>query len=201
MLVATGLRDQLQPGRRIGFADQFVVPLLAEAGGLEISVDEVRSMLTEKGAGSERPGVTTAFGEDTITGLLGRSGGRGFGNVPFEDDATLSGICFVKESRRYPALRRGVRARLRGLVLRRPPPRRPLSGPALIGAGSHGAGAGNLDPSRSPASATTQDIQPHHGVTKCRTGPAACRLGPRSANGCPAASYSPTPSPGQYHRR
>jgi hypothetical protein len=31
-------------------------------------------------------------------------------------------------------------------------------------------------------------------------GPGRDRLGP-SGNGCPAASYSPTPSPGQYHRR
>ena len=31
-------------------------------------------------------------------------------------------------------------------------------------------------------------------------GPAPCGVGP-SVNGCSAASYSPTLSPGQYHRR
>ncbi|RBY79010.1 ABC transporter ATP-binding protein [Blastococcus sp. TF02A-26] len=67
-------------------------------------------------------GVTTAFEQDTITGLLGRNGagkttlmqlvtghrqptsGRVevFGRAPFEDDGALSGICFVREGQRYP---------------------------------------------------------------------------------------------------
>ena len=49
MFVATGARDQLLKRRRSEFADQFVVPLLAEAGKLGISVPEVRAMLAEKG--------------------------------------------------------------------------------------------------------------------------------------------------------
>jgi DNA-binding transcriptional regulator YhcF (GntR family) len=49
MFVATGARDQLLKRRRSEFADQFVVPLLAEAGKLGISVSEVRAMLAEKG--------------------------------------------------------------------------------------------------------------------------------------------------------
>ncbi|WP_448626056.1 GntR family transcriptional regulator [Geodermatophilus sp. URMC 64] len=49
MFVATGARDQLLKRRRSEFADQYVVPLLAEAGKLGISVAEVRAMLTEKG--------------------------------------------------------------------------------------------------------------------------------------------------------
>ena len=48
MFVATGARDQLLKRRRSGFADQYVVPLLAEAGKLGISVTEVRAMLAEK---------------------------------------------------------------------------------------------------------------------------------------------------------
>jgi ABC-2 type transport system ATP-binding protein len=67
-------------------------------------------------------GVTTAFEQDTITGLLGRNGAgkttlmqlltghrvatRGrvevFGGAPYENDAVLSRICFVKEGQRYP---------------------------------------------------------------------------------------------------
>ncbi|MGY1773740.1 ABC transporter ATP-binding protein [Blastococcus sp. SYSU D00813] len=67
-------------------------------------------------------GVSTAFEQDAITGLLGRNGagkttllqllaghrtptsGRVevFGRSPFEDDTALSGICFVKEGQRYP---------------------------------------------------------------------------------------------------
>jgi GntR family transcriptional regulator len=49
MFVATGARDQLLKRRRSEFADQYVVPLLAEADKLGISVTEVGAMLTEKG--------------------------------------------------------------------------------------------------------------------------------------------------------
>ncbi|MGY1824569.1 ATP-binding cassette domain-containing protein [Geodermatophilus sp. SYSU D00079] len=67
-------------------------------------------------------GVTTAFEQDAITGLLGRNGAgkttlmqlltghrvptRGrvevLGGAPYENDAVLSGICFIKEGQRYP---------------------------------------------------------------------------------------------------
>ena len=67
-------------------------------------------------------GVTTAFATDAITGLLGRNGagkttlmqlltghrvptsGRVevLGADPYEDDAVLQRICFVKEGQRYP---------------------------------------------------------------------------------------------------
>jgi ABC-2 type transport system ATP-binding protein len=66
--------------------------------------------------------VTAHFAADTITGLLGRNGAgkttlmqlvtghrvpttgtvRVFGEAPFENDAVLSQICFVRESQRYP---------------------------------------------------------------------------------------------------
>jgi ABC-2 type transport system ATP-binding protein len=66
--------------------------------------------------------VTTAFEADTITGLLGRNGAgkttmmqllaghrvptsgevRVLGQAPFENDAVLSRLCFIKESQRYP---------------------------------------------------------------------------------------------------
>jgi DNA-binding transcriptional regulator YhcF (GntR family) len=49
MFVASGARDQLLKRRRSEFADQYVVPLLAEADKLGISVGEVRAMLAEKG--------------------------------------------------------------------------------------------------------------------------------------------------------
>ena len=52
MFVATGAREQLLKRRRSGFADQYVVPLLAEAGKLGISVTELGAMLTEKGVRS-----------------------------------------------------------------------------------------------------------------------------------------------------
>jgi ABC-2 type transport system ATP-binding protein len=68
--------------------------------------------------------VTTAFEADTITGLLGRNGAgkttmmqllaghrvptsgqvRVLGQAPFENDAVLSRLCFVKEGQRYPDL-------------------------------------------------------------------------------------------------
>ena len=67
-------------------------------------------------------GVTATLQEDCITGLLGRNGAgkttlmqlltghrvptsgrvRVFGADPYENDAALSRICFVKESQRYP---------------------------------------------------------------------------------------------------
>jgi ABC-2 type transport system ATP-binding protein len=69
-------------------------------------------------------GVTTSIQADTITGLLGRNGAgkttmmqlltghrvpsagrvRVFGQPPYENDAVLSRLCFVKESQRYPDL-------------------------------------------------------------------------------------------------
>jgi GntR family transcriptional regulator len=49
MFVASGARGQLLKRRRSEFADQYVVPLLAEAGKLGISVTELGAMLTEKG--------------------------------------------------------------------------------------------------------------------------------------------------------
>jgi GntR family transcriptional regulator len=48
MFVATGARDQLLKRRRAEFADQYVVPLLTEAGKLGISADELRDMLRER---------------------------------------------------------------------------------------------------------------------------------------------------------
>jgi ABC-2 type transport system ATP-binding protein len=67
-------------------------------------------------------GVTTAFEQDAITGLLGRNGagkttmmqlltghrvptgGRVevFGAAPYENDRVLRDICFIKEGQRYP---------------------------------------------------------------------------------------------------
>jgi ABC-2 type transport system ATP-binding protein len=67
-------------------------------------------------------GVTTAFEQDSITGLLGRNGAgkttlmqlltghrvptRGrvevFGASPYESDRVLRDICFIKEGQRYP---------------------------------------------------------------------------------------------------
>jgi ABC-2 type transport system ATP-binding protein len=67
-------------------------------------------------------GVTTSIRADTITGLLGRNGAgkttmmqlltghrvpsagqvRVFGQAPYENDAVLSRLCFIKESQRYP---------------------------------------------------------------------------------------------------
>ncbi|WP_448610987.1 ATP-binding cassette domain-containing protein [Geodermatophilus sp. URMC 60] len=67
-------------------------------------------------------GITTGFERDSITGLLGRNGAgkttlmqlvtghrvpsrgsvRVFGASPYENDAVLRDICFVKEGQRYP---------------------------------------------------------------------------------------------------
>jgi ABC-2 type transport system ATP-binding protein len=67
-------------------------------------------------------GVTATFAKDSITGLLGRNGAgkttlmqlvtghrvptsgsvRVFGNSPYENDAALRDICFIKEGQRYP---------------------------------------------------------------------------------------------------
>ncbi|TFV53833.1 ABC transporter ATP-binding protein [Blastococcus sp. TF02A_35] len=66
--------------------------------------------------------VTTSFEKDAITGLLGRNGAgkttlmqlvsghrvptsgsiRVFGSSPYEHDAVLRDICFIKEGQRYP---------------------------------------------------------------------------------------------------
>ena len=48
MFVATGAREQLLKRRRTEFADQYLLPLLAEAQKLGISVPELRSMLEER---------------------------------------------------------------------------------------------------------------------------------------------------------
>ena len=67
-------------------------------------------------------GVSAAFEQHSITGLLGRNGAgkttlmqlltghrvptsgnvRVFGADPYEEDAVLKQVCFVKESQRYP---------------------------------------------------------------------------------------------------
>src|SRR3982750_1972080 len=49
MFVATGARDQLLKRRRSEFADQYLTPLLAEAGKPGISGAGGRTMLAEKG--------------------------------------------------------------------------------------------------------------------------------------------------------
>ena len=49
MFVASGAREQLLKRRRSEFADQYVEPLLAEAGKLGISVTELSAMLAERG--------------------------------------------------------------------------------------------------------------------------------------------------------
>ncbi|MGB4779764.1 GntR family transcriptional regulator [Microbacterium sp.] len=41
MFVATGARDQLLAERRAAFADRFISPLLAEAGTLRLSADDL----------------------------------------------------------------------------------------------------------------------------------------------------------------
>lgn len=48
MFVATGAREQLLKRRRTEFADQYLLPLLAEARKLGISVPELRAMLEER---------------------------------------------------------------------------------------------------------------------------------------------------------
>src|SRR4051794_19817748 len=62
MFVATGARDQLLKRRRSEFADQYVVPLLAEAGKLGISAAEDRTMVAEQGGerGTPPPPCGTA---------------------------------------------------------------------------------------------------------------------------------------------
>jgi DNA-binding transcriptional regulator YhcF (GntR family) len=52
MFVASGAREQLLKRRRSEFADQYVVPLLAEARTLGITVAELGAMLTER---ADRP--------------------------------------------------------------------------------------------------------------------------------------------------
>ncbi|GAB4082096.1 GntR family transcriptional regulator [Modestobacter muralis] len=49
MFVATGAREQLLKRRRSEFADQYLTPLLAEAGKVGITVAEIAAMLHERG--------------------------------------------------------------------------------------------------------------------------------------------------------
>ena len=49
MFVATGAREQLLKRRRSEFADQYLTPLLAEAGKVGITVAEIAAMLRELG--------------------------------------------------------------------------------------------------------------------------------------------------------
>ena len=49
MFVATGARDQLLKRRRSEFADQYLVPLLAEAAKLGISGAEISTMIEDRG--------------------------------------------------------------------------------------------------------------------------------------------------------
>jgi len=49
MFVATGARDALLAERRAGFAERFIVPLLAEARTLGLDVDDLTALLRERG--------------------------------------------------------------------------------------------------------------------------------------------------------
>jgi ABC-2 type transport system ATP-binding protein len=91
----------------------------ARTGNAAISVHDVTMRFRDNTA---LDGVTTAFEQDSITGLLGRNGAgkttlmqivtghrlptRGhvqvLGASPYENDAVLPDICFIKEGQRYP---------------------------------------------------------------------------------------------------
>jgi GntR family transcriptional regulator len=57
MFVATGAREQLRAGRRKRFAEQYVDPMLAEAGRLGIDTDMLVSLIRD--AGRENGGSRT----------------------------------------------------------------------------------------------------------------------------------------------
>jgi ABC-2 type transport system ATP-binding protein len=83
------------------------------------TVDDVTMRFREHTA---LDGITTAFEQDSISGLLGRNGAgkttlmqlltghrvptrgriRVFGASPYENDRVLRDICFIKEGQRYP---------------------------------------------------------------------------------------------------
>ena len=153
MFVATGARDQLLERRRSEFADQLWCPCsrrpMSSASASTRSARSsprrgraVSAAVTLDGVGmrfrghSVLAGVTTAFREDTISGL----------GHPFPD--------WADESR-----------------------------------GGFGAGTGCGLRAASG------------GGVGMPAGPAAGWLRAPCGKGCPAASYSPTPFPGQYHRR
>jgi GntR family transcriptional regulator len=55
MFVAAGARELLRERRRKQFAEQYIEPLLAEAGRLGIDIDMLVSLLREPGPGGHTP--------------------------------------------------------------------------------------------------------------------------------------------------
>jgi GntR family transcriptional regulator len=55
MFVADGARELLRESRRKQFAEQYIDPLLAEAGRLGIDIDTLVSLLREPGRGGHTP--------------------------------------------------------------------------------------------------------------------------------------------------
>ncbi len=89
----------------------------------------------------------------------------------------------------------------------RPDPRgtRPGRGRGLLRRSPAGGPVDPVTPRIGPGSATDgtgADVRGRlvRSSQKCRKGPHRV-VGALAGNGCPAVSYSPTPSPGQYHRR